>query len=239
MERITFSYLVSLALKNIKVLIITALCFAIGTTAYCLVFEKPTYTATSQLMVATSGVALDKYTDGGGIQNSDISASLNLAVTTKELLQSDELLSSLAKKMNNIYSCEDLKSRQSITRYSEAALLLRISFTASSKAEAIAIANEYIKLAPAFVREFIPSAYLVPIEASSVTKTAGFSVRDIFYMTAFGIILAYLVLLVKEAKSPVIRDEYKLLNNFEVDIIGSVPQFSLGCKPDNDKEGEE
>lgn len=238
MERISFSYLVSLAIKNIKVLIITALCFAIGTTAYCLVFEKPTYTATSQLMVATSSVALDKYTDGGGIQNADISASLNLAVTTKEILQSDGLLNRLASRMNNIYTCEELKSRQSITRHSEAALLLRISFTASSKAEAMGIANQYIALAPDYIKEFIPSAHLVPVEARSVTKTAGFDLRDIFYMTAFGFILAYLFMLIKEAKSPVICDEYKLVNNFDLDVIGCVPQYSNPCNSDDEEDNK-
>lgn len=232
MEELSLSYLIKLAFKNIKVLIITALCVAVASTTLGFLLLRPTYTATHELMVSTQPFA-DPDNISGGLNNADIIASLNIAVTTQELLQSDGLLNQLAEKLGNGYTAEQLKDRQTITRSSESALIFEVSFLGASEEESVNITSEYMQLAPGFVKEFIPSAHLVPIDPSSIKENASFGLKEIFAITAFGVALAYMIILFKEQNTPIIRDEYKFVNNFDLEIIGRVPQYSLTGDSDN------
>ena len=147
MKGFTLYSLVRIALKNILVLIIAAVVFAVATFTYCEFVTLPVYSASGSLIV-TNGTIIDEYAERDTLQNTDIVASKNISDTIIDVLSTKGIYKSLANSIDNKYTYGNLISRSRISKSDNNSLAIKISFTANNSREAVELVNSYLQLAP-------------------------------------------------------------------------------------------
>ena len=87
MKGITLLSLLNVALKNILILILTAILFGAGAFTYCEYFCSEKYSAKGSLLVTNGGINIEEYIaendNYGAINSSDISASMSIVNMNK------------------------------------------------------------------------------------------------------------------------------------------------------------
>ena len=228
MKNITLISLFNLAIKHIFLIILVAAIFAGATFSYCEFIATPRYSASGAIMVS-SGALTSTTTneEDTTINNTDIAASINILDTVIDTLSTKGIYKELSERLNNKYSYASLKGRSSITkRTNTRSLYIDVSFTAGSPEEAVMLVNNYLEIAPGYVKSAIPGT------ASTVegTDNAHKVFPNTFSTTAIaaiiGAIVAFAVVFVISTLDTVIHDEDDFKEKFDIPVIGSVPDFS-------------
>ena len=232
MRNLTLFSLFNLALKYLWVLIICAAIFASGAFAYCEFLATPQYSATGSVLV-TNGAILstdyieEEYPNGSTINNTDIVASINFADTVNDILNTNGIFKKLAAQLDNKYSYSRLISQATIKRKSENTLFINVTFRATTQEEAVLLVNEFLKLAPGYINEFVPSTSAV---STSTADAASKIFPQTFFLTlvsgAVGAVLAYGVIVVIYSLNTTITSEEDIKERFGVEVLASIPDFA-------------
>ncbi len=232
MRNLTLFSLLNLALKYLWVLFISAAVFASGAFAYCEFLATPQYSATGSVLV-TNGAILstdyieEEYTNDSTINNTDIVASINFADTVTDILNTNGIFKKLANQLDNKYSYTNLISRAAIRRKSENTLFINVTFRATSQAEAVLLVNEFLKLVPGYINEFVPSTSAI---STSTADTAAKIFPQTFFLSlasgTLGAVLAYGIIVVVYSLNTTITNEEDIKERFGVDVLAAIPDFS-------------
>lgn len=215
-----------LALRRLWILILAAVVCASSAFAYCKFFVTPTYSATASILVTNGAVttSYDETTDK--VSGSDITASLYLAYTVVDILNTPDIYKKVADSLGENYNYQQLMNTSSIERRTEDTLFIDVKFTSTDPKEAMRIANKYVEVACVYIPEYIPSSRAMI--ASTAIKSVMISPRTV--MTTFvggllGAIAAYVVLFIIESLNRSIKGEEDFAANFDVPLLGTVPDF--------------
>lgn len=218
--------LVMLALRHIWIIILAAVVFAAGAFSYCKFFVTPSYSATASILVTNGAVTTSYDETTGKIASSDISASLYLSYTVVDILNTPDIYKKVADQLGKDYNYQGLMSSSSIARRSEETLFIDVTFSSTDPKEAMRIANKFVEIACGYIPEFIPSARANV--ASTAIKAAMTYPRTLMTTGVAGVVgavVAYIVLFIIESMNRAIKGEEDFTSNFDVPLLGAVPDF--------------
>ncbi len=218
--------LLMLAWRRMWILILVLIICASGAFAYCEFFTTPSYSATASLLVTNGAVTTPYDDETNKVASSDMSASLYLAYTVVDILNTPDVYKKVADSLGADYGFQNLMNRSTIARRSEETLFIDVTFTSNDPKEAMRIANKYVEIACGYIPEFIPSSRAMI--ASTAIKSVMTYPRTLVTTAAFGIIgavVAYIILFIVESTNRAIKGEEDFAANFEVPLLGAVPDF--------------
>ena len=224
MKGFTLFSLVKIALKHLYILILAAIVCGAGMFSYCHFLVTPIYSATAS-MIVTNGAIIDSE-NSNKVSGSDISASKNFAATACDVLKTNDIYKELAQKLSNKYTYSTLRSSASITPRNEDTLFIDISFTSTSKDEAVVLVNNFLELVPSHIGEVFPGALVKTFEADSARKVSPKTINSTFYAAVVGAALAYLIILIVYSLNTVIKSEEDFKERFDVPVLGNIPDFA-------------
>lgn len=218
--------LVMLAWRRIWIIILAAIVCAAGAFSYCKFFLTPSYSATASILVTNGAVTTDYNETTGKVASGDISASLYLAYTVVDILNTPDVYKKVADSLGKGYEFQSLMNRSSVARRSEETLFIDVTFSSTDPKEAMRIANKYVEVACGYIPEFIPSSRAMV--ASTAIKSVMTYPRTMVTTAAAGLmgaVVAYIILFIIESTNRAIKGEEDFNANFEVPLLGSVPDF--------------
>lgn len=233
MNNISLISLLKLALKHIYALILAGVVFAAVAFSYCKFVAVPKYSATGSILVTNGSIINDTQssatssTSSRNISYTDINASLQLADTINDILNTNDIYKELSNEDSNRYTYSNLKSRSSVKRRSTDSLFIDVTFVASTPEEALRLTNKFLNLTPDYVKNYIPSANTaIATQPDRAGKTYP---RTLLYTLAAGlcgVILAYAVVYIVSLTNNSIKDEDDIVNNYDITVLGNVPDFT-------------
>ena len=234
MNNISLISLLKLALKHIYVLILAGVVFAAVAFSYCKFVAVPKYSATGSVLV-TNGSIINNNTQSSAtystssknVSYTDINASLQLADTINDILNTNDIYKELSNEDSNRYTYSNLKSRSSVKRRSTDSLFIDVTFVASTPEEALRLTNKFLNLTPDYVKNYIPSANTaIATQPDRAGKTYP---RTSFYTLAAGlcgVIIAYAIVYIISLTNNSIKDEDDIVNHYDIPVLGNVPDFA-------------
>ena len=227
MKNITLLSLFNLALKHIGALILAAAVFAGATLAYCEFFATDRYSATGSIVVASGAMINDPSGDKTSINNTDISASINLSDTVVDILSTTGIYKQLSERLdNNTVNFASLQSRSKISKRDGYSLFMDITFEAESKEEAILLVNTFLELAPGYISEFVPGTASATAPCDMARKIYPSTITFTFLAGLIGAILCFAVFLIIDMLDTIIHTEDDISDVVDIPIIGSIPDFA-------------
>lgn len=218
--------LVMLAVRRIWIIVLAAVVLAAAAFGYCKVFLTPSYSATASILVTNGAVTTSYDETTGKIASSDISASLYLAYTVVDILNTPDIYKKVADQLGKDYSYQGLMNSSSIARRSEDTLFVDITFSSTDPKEAMRIANKFAEISCEYIPGFIPSARANV--ASTAIKSIMTYPRTLMTTGVAGVIgavAAYIVVFIIESMNRAIKGEEDFTSNFDVPLLGAVPDF--------------
>lgn len=228
MKNFTLLSLVRIALKHIFLLIAAAVIFGAAVFGYFEYLVDPRYSASSSILV-TNGTLLvntDGTYDSSAFENADIVASINIATTVCDILETNGVFKSLAEEMDNRYTYRQLKGMASVQRRDDKSLFIDITFTTGDPELSIELANRYLEIAPEHINSFVPGATTASTESEDAHKVYPNSFVFAFASAVFGAALTFFIILLIYSSNTVIQDEEDFSERFNVPVLGSVPDFT-------------
>lgn len=229
-KTINLTDLLMLAWRRLWIIILAAVCCAAIAFTYCKYFVVAKYSSTASILVTNGAVTTITYTDANNNNNkvsgSDISASLYLAYTIVDILNTPDIYKKVADQLGKGYEYQDLMGRGSVARRSEDTLVIDVTFSSTDSKEAMRIANKFVEISCEYIPEFIPNARaMVTSTAIKATKTYPHTMSTTFFAGLFGAAVFYVIIFVVESMNRSIKGEEDFADNFDIPLLGSVPDF--------------
>lgn len=233
MNNISLISLLKLAVKHIFLLIFAGLVCAAAAFSYCNFIAQPKYSATGSVIVTNGSIINNNASDTASqtssknVSYTDINASLQLADTINDILNTNDIYKLLSNEEQNRYSYSNLKGRSTVKRRSTDSLFIDVTFTASTPEEAQRLANRFLKLAPEYIANYIPSAN------AAVTTSPDMAVKTYprtSFLTAaaalIGVIIAFAVVYILSLFNNSINSEEDITDNYDIALLGNIPDFA-------------
>ena len=218
--------LLMIALRWLWVIVLAAVVFAAAAFSYCKFFLTPSYSSTASILVTNGAVTTSYENSNDKVSGSDISASLYLSYTVVDILNTPDIYKKVADQLGDGYNYQGLMSCSSISRRSEDTLFIDVTFSSTDPKEAMRIANKFVEISCEYIPEFIPSARAnVASTAIKAAMTYPRTVMTTGVAGVVGAVAAYIVLFIIESMNRAIKGEEDFTNNFDVPLLGSVPDF--------------
>lgn len=218
--------LVMLAWHRLWIIILAAIVCAAGAFSYCKFFLTPSYSATASVLVTNGAVTISYDDTTNKVSGSDISASLYLAYTVVDILNTPDIYKKVADSLGDGYEYQNLMARSSVVRRTEETLFIDITFSSPDPKEAMRIANKYAEIACKYIPEFIPSSNaMVASTAIKSVMTYPRTVRTTAVAGLAGAVVAYLILFMIESLNRSVKGEEDFAASFEVPLLGVVHDF--------------
>ena len=160
---------------------------------------------------------------------SKLGAVVTIVARRKEeldILKTSDIYRQVSEKLGGEYTWWSIRSGISITKRSEDSLFVDIRYTATSEKEAITVVNTFAEMAPAYVASFVPRAKIIVISpAERATRSALETKKMVLIGGVVGVILAYAVVFLIDFNDKVIKSEEDFASNYDLPILGTVPNF--------------
>ena len=230
-NNITLLHLLKLALRYIYVLVIAGLICGVIAFSYCQFIAVPKYSATGSVLVTNGAIIADSGSNdesvASKVSGTDISASLQLSNTIIDILKTNDIYKELAESTGGKYTYEELSANTVVKRRNTDTLFIDITFTASSPEEAKSIVNNFLELVPDYILKYIPNSNsAVTTTAENAQKTYPPTVATTAIAAVIGAILCFAVVYLISIFSTTIKNEDDIKNNYDVMLIGNIPDFS-------------
>lgn len=230
-NNLSLIHLLKLALRYIYVLVIAGLICAVIAFSYCQFIAVPKYSATGSVLVTNGAIIADSGNNNESVTSkvsgADISASLQLTNTIIDILKTNDIYKELAESTGGKYTYGELSANTVVKRRNTDTLFIDITFTASSPEEAKSIVNNYLELVPDYILKYIPNSNsAVTTTAEKAQKTYPRTVSTTAIATVIGAVLCFAVVYVISLFSTTIKNEDDIKNNYDVMLIGNIPDFS-------------
>ncbi len=217
--------LVMLAWRRLWILVIATVVCAAAAFGYCKIFVTPSYSATSSILV-TNGAVITSYAETTDkISGSDISASLYLAETVVDILNTPDIYIELADELGED-NFQSLRGGFSVARRSENTLFIDITYSSTDAIKAKEVVNVFAEVACEYIPGFIPSARAnVASTATGAAQTYPRTTMTTAIVGILGAVVTYVVLFVIESMNRSIKGEEDFADRFDVPLLGAVPDF--------------
>ena len=216
--------LLDLLLKNLLLIILSAIICAAGAFVYCEKFTDEKFASSGSILVTNGGLITDE--DGKPVENSQIAASVNLLPTIKKLLASPDIYETVAKQFNNKYTAGQLMGAMRLSDPEEHSLVLDISFVLSSKEDVPAVTNAFLEAASKYMASLIEGTRIyVTAPASGAYKIAPQTAKTTVVGFVLGGLLCYAIAFIIFILNVTIKSDDDFSAHYEVPVLGNIPDF--------------
>lgn len=225
MKEIDLTKILKLVLSHIIPILLAGALLASGVFAYNSFFAKPVYKTSTSILVNNGGLA-DSYNPNGAISTGNMSASLSLIPTCKDMLTSDNIYKKLAKALEDKYSYYSLKSRFNVEARNDNSLVLDIFAYGSDPAETMAVANTFLEIVPTYITNNLPSSDVkIMATADKIVRTGPRTVFNTAIAFLIGMLVCAAVYIIIELSKNTIESEKDFKSRYELPLLGTVPLF--------------
>ncbi len=233
MNEFSIYHIFRLLVKNFFIIFLTAVIFGVGTFCYCEFKLEERYSATGSIVVTNGGVlegatSNQQYIDGNKVNNSDITASINLLETVKDLLASDDnIYQKLSEKLDGKYTAAQLKQFATVSKREDYSLFIDVKFEMNDKTEAPKVTNMFLELTPDCISAVIPNS-LTTIVTSSTGAVKTYP-RTFFYSAIAmlaGALFAFIIVYIISLFNTTIQSEEEFKDHYNIPVLGDIPDFS-------------
>ncbi len=230
MNNLSIYHLFRLLIKNIIVIILSALVCGGAAFAYCKYYADERFAATGSVLVTNGGILYEN-NNKNSIQGSDIAASINLSTTIKDILLTTNIYKQLAEELKaetgKEYSYGQLKSCASVSKRDDLSLFIDVKFETGNKEETVLITNTFLRLAPEYINTFIPNSASTAITtADSAYKTSPKTASTTLIGFLIGAVICYAIIYLFSLNNIIIESEANFKDHYDIPVIGSIPNFS-------------
>ena len=232
MNEISISSLISIAKKNLLVLIsVTVVCAvaAFFASSYLL---TPTYQSKVSFVATNGGVGTSVQTTDK-IGSADISASLAMVNTYVDILKTTNMYKQLANELNNDYTYNQLKKMITIQSRSEDSLFIDVFVTSPKPSESVRIANTFLELGEEYVAASMnePDKLLIlqVEESSSAVKNYPNTTLNVLEAGFLGFAATFAIILVVFLLDKTIKGEKDFTQNYDIPVLGVIPYFKAAA----------
>ncbi len=237
-KKIDLMGLLMLAWRRLWVIVLSAIIFAAGAFCYNKFFVTPVYSARASIVVTNGGMTFYEAiqsSDNGKVTASDLSASLYLIETVKDVLKTNDFYENVAKDIaresKKEYKFGDgqgsaLKNMTSISQRSENSLFIDITVSNTDPQKAIDYANKIADIGWEYVEDTIPNTKAQAIEtAFTYSLIYPQTARSTVIFGVIGAIASYIALFAIESMNRSIKGEEDFASRYDVPLLGAVPDF--------------
>ncbi|MBQ3547898.1 MAG: hypothetical protein IJA44_05445 [Clostridia bacterium] len=245
MNNITVRELLNILIKNIIIIIISAVICASGAYIYCEKFTDERFQAQGDILVTNGGINTnegenpesenpDTTTESGdsAVANTDVAASINLLPTIRSILSGvpiyKEFAEYLSENSNYNYNYKVLKSAATVGESDTRSLIVTVYFELGSVKEAIDITNHFLRFAPTYIESKIKGSRIdaEPV-CDSAVKTAPRTLRTSFLAAILGMAIAYTIAFLITIFNSTIQSDEDFSTRYNIPVIGNIPDFSI------------
>ncbi len=233
MNEFSIYHIFRLLVKNFFIIFLCAVVFGVATFCYSEFKLEERYSASGSIIV-TNGGMLDEepndpqYVGGDKINNSDITASINLLYTVKDLLASkDTIYKELSNKLDGKYSASQLKKLITISTREDYSLFIDIKFEVNDKEDATKITNMFLELTPECISEVLPySRTSIITRSTGATKTYPRTLSSTAIAMVIGALLSFVVVYIISLFNTTIKSEEDFKERYNIHVLGDIPDFA-------------
>ena len=244
MQEISLYVIFKIARKRMLPLIATFVLTAAIAFSYCKFIATPIYGATASIIVTNGAVvATDTNTSSGDkVLGSDIQASLLLADSVVDILQTADIYQSVADKLgkqNNVeYDYKSLMNNTSVARRGEDTLFIDITFKDPDPYEAMKVANAFAEESSYYVKDFInKSSPKVVSKAHKATLVSPRTFRTTVLVSFGSTIVLVIALMFVEFLNNTVKGEEDFTSRYTIPVLGTIPDFEEARKVSSYKKG--
>ena len=254
MNNITSRELFNIFLKNIIIIILSAVICASGAYIYCENFANEKFLAQGDILFTNGGIngsndpedtinpdkTLPENNSSnnesgaadGPVNNTDVSASINLMHTIRGIFKGvgiyREFETYLSEHSNYNINYKVLKSAAKVSNEEDYSLLLTISFELSSANEARDITNHFLKFAPEYIEKKLPGVIADPDEeCDTPVQTAPRTLSTVSIAAVLGVVLSYTIAFLITIFNSTIKSDEDFSARYNIPVIGNIPDFSI------------
>ena len=245
MQEISLYVIFKIARKRLLPLIITFIITAGIAFSYCTFIATPVYGATASIIVTNGAVvATDEASTSSGdkILGSDIQASLLLANSVVDILQTADIYKSVADKLGKEdkinYDYKSLMSHTSVVRRGDDTLFIDITFKDTDPYRAMKVANTFAEESSYYVKDFISkSSPKVVSKAYRATLVSPRTFRTTVLVSFGSTFVLFVVLIFVELLNNTIKGEEDFTSRFAIPVLGTIPDFEEARKVSSYRKG--
>ena len=247
-NNITSKELFNIFLKNIIIIIISAVICASGAYIYCEKFTDAKFMAQGDILVTNGGInsttsepidGTNENTSGNNttsgdsaVGNTDVVASINLLPTIRSILKGNGVYKDfavyLSENSNYKYNYKTLKAAATVAEGDQHSLFLTVSFELGSSSEAIDITNHFLRFAPAYIEAKIQGCRVeADPECDSSVQTAPRTMSTAFIAAVFGAALCYVIVFLVTILNSTIQSDEDFSARYNIPVVGNIPDFSI------------
>ena len=233
MNEFSIYHIFRLVIKNFLIIFLCAVLLGVATFCYCEFKLEERYSASGSIIVTNGGMLEaspndSQYVGGDKINNSDITASINMLNTVKDLLLSkDSIYKNLSEKLDGKYSANQLKKLVSITTRDDYSLFIDVKFELNNQKDVVKITNMFLELTPDGIKEVLPYSRTSIITLSTgAKKTYPRTLISTAIAMIMGALLAFVVVYVISLFNTTIKSEEDFKERYNIHVLGDIPDFA-------------
>lgn len=245
MNNITMRELLNILIKNIIIIIISAVICASGAYIYCEKFTDERYQAQGDILVTNGGINTNdgetnnedinnttSNNTSSSVANTDVAASINLLPTIRSILSGvpiyKEFAEYLSENSNYNYNYKVLKSAATVGESDTRSLIVTVYFELGSAKEAIDITNHFLRFAPTYIESKIKGSRIdaEPV-CDSAIKTAPRTMRTSLLAAILGAVIAYAIVFLVTILNSTIQSDEDFSTRYNIPVVGNIPDFSI------------
>lgn len=239
MRDISIFALFRIARRRALILLIIFVVSALFEFGYCKLIAKPVYGASASIIVTNGPVVTAD--DGQSTQKvlgSDIQASLLLADTVVDMLETPDIYKYLARKLGSGSDYKQLMSKTSVVRRGEDTMFIDISYRDGDPDKARQIVNLFASAACDYIAEFIPKSNpKIVASADTPQLVAPRTMRMTALVSLGATFAAFVAFVLIELLNNKLRGEEDFTARYNIPLLGSVPDFEEARKAQDNRKG--
>ncbi|MBR2977901.1 MAG: hypothetical protein IKC50_06510 [Oscillospiraceae bacterium] len=229
-QEINIRKLINTAVRNMHWIILTALVCGIVVWLYSSFMMTPMYTSTATLYTHNAAVNLPD-SNRQTVNYTELYAAEALSGPYIAILTSDSLLNKTIRSLH----LEDVSAaslRKSLSIATDDKLVVTVSLSRTDPKEAQAILDRLLHFYPDEISRVVHSGGSEVIDGASLPKhpSSPNVVRNTVIGTFVGLLLALAYCILYSLVNDVVTDEETLANDFEIPVLGAIPQIELQGK---------
>lgn len=227
MNEISVKQVFAAVIRSIWLAVIVAIVFGASAYFYTTNFVSNVYTARSSIFITNGGILNSG--SGTNVKNTDFTASTMLLQPCVDILKTKEAQKDLVNSMNSSITYNDIKGGFQISIRSDNSLFIDIRYSGNDKDQVIKLVNEYAEFAPEYLSGFFNNTINIKtVELATAASKVSPRTTVISISAAFiGAVLVMLVSVILSLLDQTIKGEADFTANYDVPVLGVVPDFEL------------
>ncbi len=227
-----------LIIKNFLIIILCAILFGIGAFCYCEFHLEERYAANGSVVVTNGGIIegnadqtesnpKTQIPEDDKVNNSDITASINLLDTIQDVLATKDIYEELSQNLGGKYTAGQLRSFATISKRDDYSLFIDVKFEMNNQNEVVEITNSFLNLTDKYIRDYIPGTRIRITESDgSAPKTYPRTMSTTALAMFVGALLAFVVVYIISLFNTTVESEEEFKERYNIPVLGDIPDFA-------------